>query len=71
LLIWPVLGGFFMRDKITVKNKGNLFLFDLLVVAKVIYRDVITVLITITFPILLLLKLAKKRKINPVRENEK
>jgi len=60
-----------MRDKITVKNKGNLFLFDLLVVAKVIYRDVITVLITITFPILLLLKLAKKRKINPVRENEK
>jgi len=66
-----VLGGFFMRDKITVKNKGNLFLFDLLVVAKVIYRDVITVLITITFPILLLLKLAKKRKINPVRENEK
>jgi hypothetical protein len=60
-----------MRDKITVKNKGNLFLFDLLVVAKVIYRDVITVLITITLPILLLLKLAKKRKINSVRENEK
>jgi len=60
-----------MRDKITVKNKGNLFLFDLLVVAKVIYRDVITVLITITFPILLLLKLAKKWKTNSVRENEK
>jgi hypothetical protein len=66
-----VFGGFFMRDKITVKNKGNLFLFDLLVVAKVIYLDVITVLITITFPIFLLLKLAKKRKINSVRENGK
>jgi hypothetical protein len=66
-----VLGGFFMRDKITVKNRGNLFLFDLLVVAKVIYRDVVTVLITITLPILLLLKLAKKWKINSVRENEK
>jgi len=60
-----------MRDKITVKNKGNLFLFDLLVVAKVIYLDVITVLITITFPILLLMKLTKKLKINSVRENEK
>lgn len=66
-----MLGGFFMRDKITVKNRGNLFLFDLLVVAKVIYRDVVTVLITITLPILLLLKLAKKWKINSVRENEK
>ena len=66
-----MLGGFFMRDKITVKNKGNLFVFDLFVVAKVIYLDVNTVFITITFPILLLLKLANKWKINSVRENEK
>jgi hypothetical protein len=66
-----VLGGFFMRDNITVKNKGNLFVFDLLVMVKVIYLDVITVLITITFPIFLMLKLVKKWKINSVRENEK
>jgi len=66
-----VLGGFFMRDNITVKNKGNLFVFDLLVMVKVIYHDVITVLITITFPIFLMLKLVKKWKINYVRENEK
>lgn len=66
-----MLGGFFMRDKITVKNKGNLFVFDLLVVAKVIYLDVNTVFITITFPILLLRKLAKKWKVNSERENEK
>lgn len=66
-----MLGGFFMRDKITVKNKGNLFVFDLLVVAKVIYLDVNTVFITIIFPILLLRKLAKKWKVNSERENEK
>ena len=66
-----MLGGFFMRDKITVKNKGNLFLFDILVVEKINYRDVITVLITITLPVLLLLKLANKPKINTVRKNEK
>jgi hypothetical protein len=66
-----VLGGFFMRDKITVKNKGNLFLFDLLVMVKVIYLDVITVLITITFPIFLMQKLVKKWKVNSVRENER
>ena len=66
-----MLGGFFMGDKITVKNKGNLFVFDLLVVAKVIYLDVNTVFITITFPILLLRKLAKKWKVNSERENEK
>jgi hypothetical protein len=60
-----------MRDKITVKNKENLFLFDLLVMVKVIYLDVITVLITITFPIFLMQKLVKKWKINSVRENEK
>ena len=66
-----MLGGFFMRDNITVKNKGNLFVFDLLVMVKVIYLDVITVLITITFPFFLMLKLVKKWKINSVRENEK
>lgn len=60
-----------MRDKITVKNKGNLFLFDLLVMVKVIYLDVITVLITITFPIFLMQKLVKKWKVNSVRENER
>lgn len=66
-----MLGGFFMRDNITVKNKGNLFVFDLLVMVKVIYLDVITVLITITFPIFLMQKLVNKWKTNSVRENEK
>jgi len=60
-----------MRDNITVKNKGNLLVFDLLVAAKVIYFDVNTVLITITFPIFLMQKLVKKWKSNSVKENEK
>ena len=60
-----------MRVKITVENKGNLFVFDLLVAVRVIYFDVMTVLITITFPIFLLFKLVEKWKTNSVRKNEK
>jgi len=60
-----------MRDKITVKNKRSLFLFDLLVAARVIYSDVMTIFITIIFPIFLLFKLVKKWKVNFKRENEK
>jgi hypothetical protein len=60
-----------MRDKITVENKGNLIIFDLLVMAKVIFSDITTVLITIAFPFYLLMKLFKTGKINSVKENEK